>query len=183
MFIENGKGDGGFSAGVTADSMLETCSVTRTVDLYCNQKSADSYSCIVIETPTTSGSCFCYIKNNYDKDMVMSSIKVSCELDDAVDIKLDCLGTSIGGSDNTFINRKAGSGNVAEVTCKSGSGITGLSGGDRVESLAVKGGEPSKRYVWLSGIVVPKNHTLCLCAETGASKMRITLSLHFCECI
>ena len=181
MLIEDGAGSG-YKAAVTPENQLNVCAITRTIDFYCNQRDKNSYSCIINETPTTSGSCFCYIKNNYSKDMVMSSIKTYCVSDDVININLDCLGIPLDGFDNTFVSREAGSGSVAEVTCKVGSNIIGLSGGEVVESIVIKGGQSSQRYEWVSGIVIPKNHAVCLSAETGSDPIRATLSIHFCGC-
>lgn len=181
MLIDDGKGRG-FKAAVTSENKFEVCAVTNTIDLYCNQKNGVSYSVIVSETPTTSGSCFCYIKNEDAKDLIVSSVKVFCVVDEVCVVKLCDIGIPAGGFDCSFVNRKAGCGNVANVTCKLGSNITGLSGGNIVEALAIKGGESSKRYEWYSGLIIPKNHTMTFYAETGAAAIRLTVSLHFCEC-
>lgn len=181
MLIDDGKGRG-FSASVTTENKLDVCSVTRTIDLYCNQMNGVSYSLIISQTPTTSGSCFCYMKNDDTSDMVISSIKVYAVSDEIFEIKLSDTGTPVGGSDATPVSRKAGCGNIADVTCKVGNDVTGLSGGCTVEIIPVKGGETATRYEWLSGLVIPKNHSITMYAITGSSAIRVTLSMHFCLC-
>lgn len=181
MLIEDGKGRG-YKASVTPENKLDICAVTRTIDLYCSQVNGESYSLVISQTPTGAGDCFCYIKNNDDKDMVISSIKLYAATSEIFEIKLGDTGTPAGGATATPVNRKAGCGNVAEVTAEDGNDITGLSGGDVVEAIAVKGGETAMRYEWLSGLIVPKNHTLTLYAVTGAIAVRVTLSMHFCLC-
>lgn len=181
ILIEDGKGRG-YKASVESDNKLDVCAVTRTIDLYCNQKLGDSYSLVLSQTPSGAGDCFCYLKNNADNDMVISSIKVYAASNEIFEIKLSDTGTPVDGTDASPVNRKAGCGNVSEVTCKVGNDITGLSGGSVVEAVSVKGGETATRYEWLSGLVVPKNHTITLYAVTGAIAVRVTLSMHFCLC-
>jgi hypothetical protein len=181
MLVEDGKGRG-YKAGVTAENKIDVCAITNTIDLYCNQKNGVSYSVIITETPTTSGNCFCYIKNEDTKDLIVSSIKVYCASDEVCAVKLSDSGTPVGGSDGVFANRKAGCGNVPTATCKVGSNITGVSGGTVVETIGIKGGWPSARYEWYSGLIIPRNHTMTFYVETGGSLIRATISLHFCEC-
>jgi len=181
MLIEDGKGRG-YKVSVTSENKLDVCSVIRTTDLYCNQINGDTYSLLISQTPTGPGDCFCYIKNNNDKDIIVSSIKTYCAANEVFLIKLGDTGTPVGGSAATPINRQAGCGNIAEIDCEVGNDITGLSGGSTVEALPVKGGESTLRSEWLSGLIIPKNHTLTLYTETGTAAIRITLSMHFCEC-
>lgn len=182
MLIEDGRGRG-YKAAVTPENKVDVCAVVRTIDLYCNQVKGISYSLLISQTPTGAGDCFCYMKNNNEKDIVISSVKLQAATDETVVLKLNDTGTPLGGSDATPINRKAGCGNVADITCKVGNDITGLSGGDAIETIFLNGGESSKRYEWLSCFVVPKNHIVTLYATTGAIAVTATLSMHFCECI
>ena len=76
MLIEDGKGRG-YKAAVGPENKLDVCAIVRSIDLYCNQAEGDTYSLVLSETPTISGSCFCYLKNGAEKDLVISSVKVS----------------------------------------------------------------------------------------------------------
>lgn len=182
MIIIGGTG-AGFAAGVTSENQLEVCAVTRTIDLYCNQINGISYSLLLSQTPAGAGDCFCYLKNHDINDMIISSVKLHAAADETFFMKLNDTGTPVGGSDAAPVNRKAGCGNVADVTCEAGNDITGLSGGETVESIFVKGAETSYRFEWLSCIIVPKNHTMTLYVTTGAIAVTTTLSMHFCECL
>jgi len=182
MIITGGTGNG-FAVGVTNENQLEVCAVTRTIDLFCNQADGSTYSLLISKTPTGAGDCFCYMKNNDERDMVLSSIKLYVATSETISIKLGDSGTPSGGSDATPVNRKAGCGNVADITCETGVDITGLSGGSEVENFFIKGAETSRRIEWLSGIIVPKNHTMTLYVGTGAIAVKLTLSIHFCTCL
>ena len=182
MMLEGESSFGRFYIGATRKKQLLVCAVNRTIDMECNQVDGASYSLLISQTPTGAGDCFCYIKNNDSKDMVLSSMKLYVASNETITIKLNDTGTSSGGSAATPANRRAGCGNPADIDCETGNDITGLSGGDEVEGLFVKGAESSKRFAWLSGIIVPKNNTLTLYVTTGAIAIKATLSMHFCEC-
>ena len=182
MMLEGESSKGRFYIGATSKKQLLVCAVNRTVDMECNQVDSTSYSLLISQTPTAAGDCFCYIKNNDIRDMVLSSVKLYAASDETVSFKLNDTGTPVGGSAATPISRKAGSGTLADVDCETGNDITGLSGGDIVDSLFIKGAESSKRYAWLSGIIVPKNHILTMWVTTGAVAIKATLSTHFCAC-
>lgn len=183
MIIYSGKGVGMYAAGVTPDGMLEVCAVVRSIDLFCNQVKGDTYSILIQQTPTGPGDCFFYGKNLAEHDIIVSSIKLQCASNEDIELHLGDLGAPVGGVDCALVNRQAGCGRVAEVLCKVGNDLTGLSGGAVVERLVVKGGDPSKRFGWLSGIVIPKNHVLTMYAVTGTAVIKATISMHFCECV
>ena len=182
MMLEGESSEGRYFIGATSKKQLLVCCVNRTIDLECNQVDGTSYSLIISQTPTGAGDCFCYLKNNNEKDMVLSSVKLYAATDEIFTVKLNDTGTPSGGAAATPVNRKAGCGNVADVECETGNDITGLSGGDEVEALFVDGGTSSRRYLWLSGLIVPKNHVLTLYVVNGVIAVRATLSLHFCTC-
>lgn len=181
MLIEDGKGTG-YRAKVNSENCLCTEAVCIDTNMHVNQVHGRTYSLIIEQTPTGAGDCFCYIKNDDEKDMVISSIKVYTATDETVEINLGNSGTPIGGSANSPVNRNAGSGNLADATCLTGNDITGLSGGKQVELLFVKGGFPSERYGWVSGIILPKNHTLTLYVGTGGIALKATMTLNFNDC-
>lgn len=182
FFIGDGTGLSRGKAGVTSDHKLEICAVTQTMDLYCNQGKGTSFSLLVSQTPVGAGDCFCYVKNNDDNDMVVSSIKLYAASDEVFEVKLGDTGSPVDGSEATPGNRNAGSSNPAEVTAEVGNDITGLSGGNAVDAIPIKGGDSARRYVWLSGLIIPKHHTLTLYVENGGIAVRVTVSAHFCLC-
>ena len=181
MLIDDGKGRG-YKAAVSSENKLEVCSIVRSIDLHCNQTNGESYSILVSKTPAGAGDCFLYLKNDDTRDIIISSVKLYAATTETITIKLGDIGTPANGTANTPANRKAGCGNVADMTCEDGTDITGLSGGTSAEAIVVKGGETSMRYAWLSGLVIPKNHTLTMYASAGSIAIVATLSLHFCEC-
>ena len=178
MIIEDGHGTGS-KVKVGEEGCLNAKAVTVPMQQHINEQDGESYSVIIDKTPTGAGDCFFYIKNNSDKDMFVTSGKISAATDETVRIKLKDVGTPVGGTANVPVNRNAGSGKKADVTCQDGVDITGLSGGEIVEQVDVDGAVGSVKYPWASGLIIPKNQTLTMYAVTGAIALKSTLSIAF----
>lgn len=178
MIIKDGHGTGN-TVKVGIEGCLNAKAVTVPFQQHINDEDGEGYSVIVSKTPTADGDCFLYIKNNGDGNMYVSSGKISAATDETVQVKIKDVGTPAGGTANVPINRNAGSGKLADVTCQDGENITGLSGGSVVEQVDVDGAVGSVRYPWNSAIIVPKNQTLSLYAVTGGIALKATLSISF----
>jgi len=181
MLIDDGAGRG-FKAAVSAINMLKTCSVIRTADIYCNQVEGESYSVIIEQTPAGPDDCFCYIQNQSERDLIVSSVNVYVPTDEIISIRLGDSGAPVGGSDNTPGNRQAQCGNIAEAVVETGNDITGLDGGTEVEKIFIKGGESSKKIGWLSSFYIPKNQVLTMYTVNGSILVTMNLSMHFHSC-
>jgi hypothetical protein len=110
-------------------------------------------------------------------------LKLYAAATETVQVKIRDTGT-VGGTHAVLVpvNRNAGSGKVADVTCESGVDITGLSGGDVVDELVA--GADMYRWKWQSGLIIPKNRTVSLYAVTGAIAIKATLGFCFlCPCL
>lgn len=178
MIIEDGHG-----TAVKAKVNQEGCICTKAVSIpwerHINEEYGEAYSVIIDKTPTGAGDCFCYIKNDSDMDMFITSIVLSAATDETVRIKFKDTGTPSGGTANVPVNRNAGSGKLADITCEDGVDITGLSSGEIVEQLDVDGASGSRKFVWDSAGIIPKNQTMTLYAVTGAIALKATLGLAF----
>jgi len=141
------------------------------------------YSAVIEKTPTGAGDCFFYIKNDDDRDLIVTSLKLQSASAENVQVKLGDSGT-VGGTHAALlpVSRHAGSGQAAEATCESGVDITGLSGGSVVDLLCSS--TLMVRWFWESRLVVPKNRIFSLYAVTGAVAIKASLSFYFCkECL
>lgn len=163
---------------VTAGGMAMTKSVCQTINEYANRNMENGYSAVIAATPTGAGDCFFYMTNNDDKPILISSLKLYAASTESVQVKLGDTGV-VGGTHAALVpaNRNAGSAKEADVTCESGVDITGLSGGRVVDELV--GGTTMVRWLWLTGMVIPKNRTLSLYAVTGAIAIKATLGFCF----
>jgi hypothetical protein len=176
--IIEGAGDGN-QVGVTGENRLKVSAQTFTQEHQTNHHEGECYSVGAAVTPTAAGDCFLYIKNTSDTDMVVSEFMLRAASDETITFKLNDIGTPIGGTTLTPVNRNAGSGNIASVTAYYGVDITGLSGGSAVMSMFLKGGETSVRIAPLSGFILPKNHTITGYVTTGAILVMIGMGISF----
>ncbi len=168
-----------YGAGVTEEGRLRTSAQTFTQEHHTNHHEGQCYSYGVMITPTGAGDCFLYLKNNSDTDLVVSEFMLRAASDEIVTFKLDDVGTPIGGTVGTPVNRNAGSGNIANVTAYYGADITGLSGGNAVMAMFLKGGETSVRIEPLSAFIIPKNHTITGYVSTGGIAVMIGMGISF----
>lgn len=177
MRIEDGTG-GGYAVEVNEHNQLVVHSITVPHALYTNVHNGDAYNTLINQTPSGIGSCFFYIKNNSDDDLVLTSISLYAASATGISIKIGDVGTPVGGTVNTPANLNAGGNAVADITCLEGSEITGLSGGVTVHDFRVT--EAQNRWILSDiGIVIPKNKTLALYAATGGVDVRVVLGFYF----
>ena len=173
----------GIGQSVTQGGMAISKAICQTITEHSNQHEEESYSAVMSVTPTGAGDCFFYITNNNDIDAVVTSLKLYAASAETIQVKIRDTGT-VGGTHAalTPVNRNAGSGKIADVTCESGVDITGLSGGDIVDELMA--GATMYRWQWQSGLIIPKNRTVSLYAATGAIAIKATLGFCFlCSCL
>jgi hypothetical protein len=173
----------GIGQSVTAGGMAINKAICQTITEHSNQHEEESYSAVMSVTPTGAGDCFFYIINDSDIEAVVTSLKLYAAAAETIQVKIRDTGT-VGGTHTalTPVNRHAGSGKIADVTCESGVDITGLSGGDIVDELVA--GTVMYRWQWQSGLIIPKNRMVSLYAETGAIAIKATLGFCFlCPCL
>ena len=177
--IDDGKGRG-YRAAVTNENLLQTNSVTISLDLHSNLVHQESYSILYAKTPTGAGDCFLYVKNNDDSDLTISTIKFRSASAESVQVKFnDVVTTLVGTTVNTPVNRNARSGHLANITCYDGNDITGLSGGTVVDQLFVGTGNQTTFFSWDSCLILPKSSVLTLYAVTGGVALNMTVSCYF----
>ena len=173
----------GTGQSVTTGGMAINKAICQTITEHSNQHEEESYSAVMSVTPTGAGDCFFYIINDSDIEAVVTSLKLYAAAAETVQVKIRDTGT-VGGTHATLtpVNRHAGSGKIADVTCESGVDITGLSGGDIVDELVA--GTVMYRWQWQSGLIIPKNRMVSLYAVTGAIAIKATLGFCFlCPCL
>ena len=143
LYIGDGKGRGN-TAGVSCDNQLMTLSTVETIEHYMNVIKGSAFSTVITETPSISGSCIYYMKNTDDHDVIIEEIEVFTDDDQILEIYLSDIGTPVNGNTLNPVNNNSGSANSAVGVFQSGSNITGLSGGNKVSRLKIKGNEQSR---------------------------------------
>jgi len=176
--IEGGTGNG-YSVGVNEQNQLLSLSTTITKEHEINHADGQSYSIPVTVTPTGAGDCFLYLKNNNELDLVVSELMLAADSGETIMLKLNDVGTPVGGVDVIPANRNAGSGKIADATVYSGTDITGMAGGVVVFGVFIKGGESSQRIAPLSGFIIPKNKVLTAYVGTGGILVRFGMGISF----
>ena len=178
MILEDGHGTG-IKVKVVDSGYLSARATCIHFEQYINEVDQEVYSVIIEKVPTAVGDCFFYIKNNSDKDMYIASLTAAAATDETIQLYIKDEGIPAGTTANIPINRNAGSGKLADVTCYDGVDITGLSNGSLVEQFAIDGGTGSHKYRYNSALIIPKNQTFTLYAITGAIALTVSLSLAF----
>ena len=178
LIIESGAGDGN-AAAVDSENRLVVAATMQTREHEVCHHNGQSYSFGVDVTPTGAGDCFLYLKNDSDTDMIISEFMLRAAADETIQFKLGDSGTPIGGTTGTPVNRNAGSGNEADATALYGVDITGLSGGNNVMGMFLKGGETSVRVAPLSGFIVPKNKVITGYVATGGIAVTIGMGISY----
>lgn len=176
--IESGVGVA-YEAAVNEQGMLTTSSVRRGLNFYAN-RNGDFYSSTIITTPTTSGSCFYYIKNIGEPDLIIQRVSVHVASNETLRGYLNDTGIPIGGSNYIPISRNGGSNRLCDCNVKYGSNITGLDGGNHFDSFHVPADDMTHTYRWEAGIMIPKNRTFTLCAVNGNIEIDFTVTAFCC---
>lgn len=168
----------GRGMGINLEGYGRVASVCRSDQAHANLVHETAYSAVVSVTPTGAGDCFFYILNNDAEELFIDSITFRTASAESIQVKLGDSGT-VGGTHAALVpvNRNAGSGKTADVTCEVGVDITGLSGGSIVDT--VYGDTSMLKHHWGSAIILPKNSLLSIYAVTGAVALAGTLGFHF----
>ena len=177
--IEDGTGDG-YQARVNAQNLLTTLAITQQIKYYVNRQ-GNFYS---IEAnnliPDSTGSCFFYLKNTGDDDIIIQRLSARVHSNEVIDGYLNDIGSPIGGINYIPINRNGGSANLIDATVEYGTNITGLVLGDKFDHFHVAADENTHSLRWEAGVMIPKNKTFTLRVEKGSIEICFTLTFFCC---
>jgi hypothetical protein len=178
LIIEDGTGKG-YQAEVNEQNMLSVSSVVKGLNYYANRQ-GNFYSVTDVMTPDSTGSCFYYIKNTGDSDLIIQRLSIHVASHEVIKGYLNDLGVPIGGITHVPVNRNGGSNNVCDCSAKCGSNITGLAGGDHFDSFHVPADNHSHTYRWSAGVMIPKNRTFTLYVVNGNIEIDFTVTFFCC---
>jgi hypothetical protein len=178
LTIEDGQGKG-YAAAVSNENKLSVESVMHTIYEH-RTRAGQSFSASFSKTPTGANDCFFYFKNNSNDPVWISRIKLIVPTTgDRIQVKLNDVGTPVGGTDITPINLNSGSGSKANATVLEGVDITGLSGGSVIDDITVAAAGDTKIFEWKSAIIIAPGTTMSLYAVAGALLIRGSISFSF----
>jgi hypothetical protein len=177
--LEDGTGDS-YQARINNQNMLAVITVSQAVKYFVNRQ-GHFYS-IEVDTlvPDSTGSCFLYIKNTGDADIIVQRFSCCAVSNEVIDCYLDTIGSPVGGINYVPVNRNAGSANLVDAIVEYGTNITGLTTRSKLDHFHVAGDWNSHILRWEAGIMIPKNRTLTLHVEKGSIEICFTLTFFCC---
>lgn len=185
MLIEDGTGSG-FTVKVDAENRLRAYSVIETEALHVNEEEGQAYEMLALVTPDSVNpsvdiieTCFFYLKNSSDTDMVLSEFRIWVESNEYINLYLNQSGTPVNGNTNTPTNMNAGSGNLASGTFLTGTNITGMDGGTLIDRFRIPADNADHNFSWPSSIIIPKNNIITLITTTGGIPLEVSLSFYY----
>ena len=178
FIIEDGKGTG-LTVGVDGTNRLEINAVNQSVEHFINHQHGLAFNVLFSATPSAPGDCFFYLKNTSEQDMNLEGFWIWLAANEYIDIRLGDTGTPSGGTPITPINLNAGSGNVATGVFQNGNDITGLTGGLTSHRVYHASSQSSKYWNFNQDIIVPKNRTVSMYAQTGTTPLAGTLVFNY----
>ena len=181
MGIEISDGTGSSrSAEVDENNHLVVNAVSQSVEHYVNHVDGNAFNLLFSATPASTSDCFIYMKNTGVDDISIEGFWLWLAADEYVDVKLNDVGTPVGGSTITPVNLNSGSGNAPTGTFQQGNNITGLSGGTTIDRIYHASSQESASYNFDQDIIVKKNGTFTMYAQTGATALagKIVFNIH-----
>ena len=177
MLIEDGGGNGRV-ATVNADNQFNVFAVTHTADQHINAKSGKVWS-IPFEglNPTATGDYVIYIRNDGDKVVSASDIRISADTA-ATQITIEGVtGTAIAGSTITPVSRTIGSAAIPSATVESGADITGLTSSGVLFYMQLAVVNTEYHLNTTSKILIPKGRAIAISVETATANLTGVISL------
>lgn len=178
FIIADGHG-GGNNAGVNDYGRLLTVGINSTLEHNANHFAGKAFNMLFSVTPTGSGDCFLYLKNQSITDIVIEGFHMMTASNEIIQVVLDDTGVPVSGNTSSPSNSNAGSAYVAEGVFQTGNNITGLSGGIIVDKIAFASGSSSSFFNFEQDIIVPRNRTFTLYAVTGGIALMGTLVFNY----
>lgn len=166
--ILDGKGTG--EAAEVKGNKLLVSGVISSQEHYANHNTGKAFNMLFSATPTGGGDCFMYMKNqNSDLALSIEGFWLKMEADDYVEIKLNDIGTPLGGSDVTPVNANTISGAIADGTFLQGNDITGLNGGDTILKIHHASSKESIYRNFNMDLILGANGVLSMYVGTGTT--------------
>lgn len=176
--IDDGKGNG-CSAGVSCQNRLLTEAITFTTEHHSNHTLKSAYNLIFSATPSSSGDCFLYFKNESETDLVIEGMKIKLAADEYIDLFIGDTGVPATGTDIVPANLNSSSALSAEGTFQNGNDITGLSGGTKIDRIYHASSLASMEHNFEQDIILPKNGVFTMYIQTGTVEIAGTLYFNY----
>jgi hypothetical protein len=168
MIIEDGAGTG--QTVSVKNNKLQVSAVVSSQEHYANHNQGEGFNLVFSATPTGAGDCFLYIKNeNPDLALSIEGFWLKDASNEYIEIKLNDIGTPIGGTDIVPVNVNTASARNALGTFQNGADITGLSGGDTIHKIYHASSNESIYRNFNMDVVLGAGGVLTMYAGTGTT--------------
>jgi len=166
---------------VTDEGLARTYTVTEREIRHVNEEEGEAYSIVLDQTPTGADDCILWLVNNDEKDLIIDAITVFVGGAAELYFQLGDAGTPNTPADLVPVNRNAGSGKTADMTCQQGADLAAaavLAGGLEVDRFAIPAAATTAQRSWDSGIILPKNGTFTVWSSAVVA-VNATIAIFF----
>lgn len=167
---------GAYRAKVDAENMLHTYSATVPLQHHIAHVHRKAFSIVAQQTPTATNDAFVYLSNEDSVDVNVWDVCLRCAAAEAIEI-WSVTGTAVGTA-YTPVNTTVGSGVQANVTCKVGNDITGLTKVALLKRYWLEAGKHVEVNI-STAIIIPQSHAIALYAVTGTALTDACMSFDF----
>lgn len=173
--IIDGSG-AGYRAKVNSGNQLSVLAATIPLQHHNAHTHKTAFSLVVQQTPTAANDAFLYLKNDDTDDLSVWEMCLRCAAVEAVEI-WSVTGTAVG-TDYVPVNLVVGAGKQAQVICKVGNDITGLTKVKLLKRYWVEAGKADHINI-NTAIIIPESHAIALYAVTGTALTDACMAFDF----
>ena len=171
----------GVGMQVNDEGMGKTSAVSETQIRHANEEEGEAYSIVLDQTPTGVDDCILWLVNNDDKSLLIDAITVF--VSGAVELYFQLGDAGIPNAPVALVpvNRNAGSGKTADMTCQQGPDLAAaavLAGGLEVDRFAIPAAATTAHRTWASGLILPKNGTFTMWSSAVVA-VNATIAIFF----
>lgn len=165
-----------YRAKVNSNNQLHVLASTIPFSHYNSHTHKTAFSLVAQQTPTGANKAFVYVLNDDAKDMDLWEICLRCASVEAVEL-WSVTGTAVGTAYSP-VNMYVGTGTQAQVTCKVGNDITGLTKVSLIKRYWLEAGKQMNTLLQ-AGLIVPESSAFALYAVTGSALTDASIALDF----
>lgn len=179
--IDNGAGDGGFSAKVDLFQRLWTNSVSEPEDKFQNHR-GKQWSLYFTATPVGASDYFFYLENTGTTDIAITDIRTMCASADTILIER-VSGTPVYASNGNagtaagVQNKNLGKTDALQATAISDTNTTGLTNLGTVYFQRLDTANKMDKLSTSANIIIPQGSKLALKATTGTALITCVISI------
>ena len=173
-------------ANVNAQGHIETEAITHSAKHYANHTTKKAYQVSFAVNPAGADDCIFYLKNNDSETLIVEGFSYASSAAEEIYIEIANTGTAVltDGTAQIPANCNAGSGNLADVVCWSGTAdegvdIEGLTGGREIDRLWIVAAADKKWHNFEMDAIIPQNQIFSIWCVGGDTNIRGTVGFYY----